>query len=181
MLCKVTPNSHLSGDKDCLNSGSQLSELLSVFPWHKSPGLSLQLSKLTNNIPIVQNSKIVKNVGQVMFPHHCDQVSQRSKVKVPWVSDWVSKRQSHLLSCFGQLKYKYLTAPPLLKLERRKNSQNNQRHHQQSSCFYYKVVGTKKIQNCFQNFSWQILTNMRLTNITNIGGGNRPGVSLESH
>ena len=40
------------------------------------------------------------NVGQVIFPHHSDQVSQSSqvsrvapcmsKVKVPWVSEWVS-------------------------------------------------------------------------------------------
>ena len=52
-----------------------------------------------------------QNVGQVMFPHHSDQMSQRSQVskghsvmsKVK-VSQSVSQWQGHLLSCCGQLK-----------------------------------------------------------------------------
>ena len=49
--------------------------------------------------------KVVK-ICQVMSPHHSDQMSQRSKVsrvalcmskvKVPWVIEWVSQWQGHL-------------------------------------------------------------------------------------
>ena len=57
-----------------------------------------------------------------MFPHHSDQMSQRSQVSSTstlwslcngksksywlsqWVSEWVSEWQGHLLSCCGQLK-----------------------------------------------------------------------------
>ena len=66
--------------------------------------------------------------GQVMSPHHSDQMSQRSqvsrvalcmsKVKVlsasEWVSEWVSEWQGHLLSCFGQLKTQVYHRTPIV-------------------------------------------------------------------
>ena len=79
----------------------------------------LQLSKLLKIVKkCKKNVKIVKkncqNVGQVMFPHHSDQMFQRSqvsrvalcmsKVKVLWVTESVREWQGHLLSCSGQLK-----------------------------------------------------------------------------
>ena len=76
-----------------------------------------KLSKIVQNVKYCQNcqicQKIVKimkncqNVSQVMFPHHCDQLSQRSLVSsmskkqkvAQWLSEWVSEWQGHLLSC----------------------------------------------------------------------------------
>ena len=44
-------------------------------------------------------------VGQVMFSHHSDQMSQRSQVNQESnLSDSVSEGQNHILSCSGQLK-----------------------------------------------------------------------------
>ena len=52
---------------------------------------------VTQNVKIVKSHQNCQNVGHVMFPHHSDQVSQRSqvfrvalcksKVKVPRVND----------------------------------------------------------------------------------------------
>ena len=69
-------------------------------------------SKLTKFVKIVRNSqkfsKILKTVfvGQVLSPRHFDQMSQRSqvsgvalcmsKVKVPWVSEWLSDKVTYL-------------------------------------------------------------------------------------
>ena len=72
-----------------------------------------KLSKITKLSKNFNNFKYCQNVGQVMFPHHSDQMSQRSP-HVSWVtlwmsiskvlSDWLSQWQGHLLSCCGQLK-----------------------------------------------------------------------------
>ena len=89
------------------------------------------MSKIVKIVKIVENcqkiskiSKIVKisqncqNVGQFMFPHHSDQMSQRSqvsrvalcmsisKVLSESVSQSVSDKVTYILSCSGQLKKK---------------------------------------------------------------------------
>ena len=81
---------------------------------------------------------------QGMFPHQSDQVSQRSqvsrvplcmsKVKVPWVTDWLSQWQGHPLSCSWQLK----TIDQSIVLKNwAQTHQNNQFHHnQQNQCIH---------------------------------------------
>ena len=69
-----------------------------------------------------------------MSPHHSDQISQRSqvsrvalcmsKIKVLWVSQSVSERQGHLLSCFGQLKTTPYNAPDSTDLVPKAQCQN---------------------------------------------------------
>ena len=65
-----------------------------------------KLSKLSKNCQNCQKKcQNCQNVSQVMFPHHCDQMSQRSqvsrvalcksKVKVPLVSQWVSDKVTY--------------------------------------------------------------------------------------
>ena len=61
---------------------------------------------------VSQIFNIYQNVGQVMFSHHADQMSQRSQVSrvALWMSSSkvLTQWQGHLLSCSGQLKSKSL-------------------------------------------------------------------------
>ena len=102
---------------------SKIDKIVELVKYFENSKKSSKVVKILKIVEIVKNCpknvnncqswQDCQNVGQVMSPHHSDQMSQRSqvsrvplcmsKVKVPWVSEWVTQWQGHLMSCSGQL------------------------------------------------------------------------------